>query len=124
MQPLLKKIPGSAPVELIWVYFVAVCPSPTKLNLTTLLHVYLSFSPSLILVTSTEGGPRGFSYQGLSPQYTHTKSKTIRCGWSLIQRLVVLLLATEGRSVIRSYDLGKKKKKTKSSPQLFQDSEC
>lgn len=39
---------------------------------------YLSFSPSLILFTSTEGGPRGFSYQGLSPQYTHTKSKTIR----------------------------------------------
>ena len=85
---------------------------------------YLSFSPSLILVTSTEGGPRGFPYQGLSPQYTHTKSKTVRWGWSLIQRLVVLLLATEGLSVIRSYDLWKKKKKTKSSPQLFQDSEC
>lgn len=71
---------------------------------------YLSFSPSLILVTSTEGGPRGFPYQGLSPQYTHTKSKTVRWGWSLIQRLVVLLLATEGLSVIRSYDLWKKKK--------------
>ena len=87
---------------------------------------YLSFSPSLILVTSTEGGPRGFPYQGLSPQYTHTKSKTVRWGWSLIQRLVVLLLATEGLSVIRSYDLWKKKKKkkTKSSPQLFQDFEC
>ena len=84
---------------------------------------YLSFSPSLILFTSTEGGPRGFSYQGLSPQYTHTKSKTIRWGWSLIQRLVVLLLATEGRSVIRSYDLWKKKDKIR-SPQLFQDSEC
>ena len=41
----------------------------------------------------------------------------------LIQLLVVLLLATEGRSVIRSYDLWKKKDKIR-SPQLFQDSEC
>ena len=119
MQPLLKKIPGSAPVELIWVYFVAVCPSPTKLNLTTLLHVYLSFSPSLILVTSAK---RLFLPRSFPTIYPH-KIKDNSLG--LVTDTTPSGFIARHRGSFRySFIRFGKKKKTKSSPQLFQDSEC
>ena len=84
---------------------------------------YLSFSPSLILFTSTENGPRGFSYQGLSPQYTHTKSKTIRWGWSTDTTPSGFIARHRGSFRYSFIRFVKKKDKIR-SPQLFQDSEC